>query len=131
MYKLSLKLDDWGTFEGIGKGYAFSRDGKFFSVLETKVGSYRGNHTHPNKQYTLLLSGRADYIILEDGVERRIPLKVGQVTSVEPGVPHIMLVHKDIITFEWWDGDFIAELCAEEFKEYIKGLSGPEHFIVD
>lgn len=128
MNKLSLKLDDWGTFEGIGKGYAFTRNGKFFSVLETKVGSYRGNHTHPNKQYTLLLSGKADYVVLENGIETTIPLKVGSVTSVDAGVPHIMVVYEDILTFEWWDGDFIAELCEGEFNKYTEGAIGPELF---
>ena len=128
MNKISLKLDDWGTFEGIGKGYSFTRDGKFFSVLETKVGSYRGNHIHPHKQYTLLLSGRADYVVLEDGIEKIIPLKVGEISTVKAGVPHIMVVNEDILTFEWWDGDFIAELCEGEFEEYTKGAIGPEHF---
>ena len=125
---LSLNLKEWGTFEGIGEGYAFVRDGKFHSVLETKVGSYRGNHIHPNKQYTLLLSGKADYILSVDGVETTIPLKIGEVTSVDAGVPHIMVVHDDITTFEWWDGDFISELCGDEFKEYTEGNIGPEHF---
>ena len=126
--KLSLKLNEWGTFDGIGEGYAFIREGKFYSVLETKVGSYRGNHIHPNKQYTLLLSGKADYILFKDGLEKTIPLKIGVVTSVDAGIPHIMVVHEDITTFEWWDGDFIAELCGDEFKKYTKGNIGPECF---
>lgn len=126
---LSLDLKEWGTFEGIGEGYAFKRDGKFYSVLETKVGSYRGNHIHPSTQYTLLLSGKADYVLIEDGVEKTISLKVGEVTSVEAGIPHIMVVHEDITTFEWWDGDFIAELAGDEFKKYTTGTIGPECFL--
>ena len=102
--KLSFRLEDWGTFEGIGKGYAFKQDGRFYSVLETKVGSYRGNHVHPNKQYTLLLSGKARYVLLHDGEYREVPLRVGEITEVEPRVPHIMVVEDDITTFEWWDG---------------------------
>lgn len=126
---LNLQLDDWGTFEGIGKGYAFTKEGRFYSVLETKVGSYRGNHIHPNKQYTILLSGKADYILVEDGVEKTIQLKQGVTTSVDPGIPHIMVVHEDITTFEWWDGDFIAELCGDEFTKYTEGCIGPEDFL--
>lgn len=129
MTKISLNLEEWGTFEGIGQGYAFKRDGKFYSVLETKVGSYRGNHIHPHKQYTLLLSGKADYVVVEDGVEKTVPLKIGEVESVEAGIPHIMVVHEDITTFEWWDGDFIAELADEDlFKEYTATTIGPECF---
>jgi len=53
---------------------------------------------------------------------------VGEVATVEAGVPHIMVVDKDITTFEWWDGDFVAELCRGEFEKYVEGRVGPEHF---
>lgn len=96
--------------------------------METKVGSYRGNHIHPNTQYTLLLSGEADYVLYKDGEYRSIPLKIGKITQVESGVPHIMVVKQDITTFEWWDGDFIADLCENEFDSYTKGKIGPEKF---
>ena len=119
--------DDWGTFEGIGKGYAFNREGRFYSLLETRRGSYRGNHIHPNRQYTLLVSGKAKYVLYEGGGYREVPLRVGEVATVEAGVPHVM-VEEDITTFEWWDGDFVAELCSGEFKKYVKGKAGPEHF---
>ncbi len=124
-------MEDWGTFEGIGKGYAFTKEGRFYSVLETKKGSYRGNHVHPNKQYTILLSGKADYVLVEDGMEKTIPLVQGVTSSVDAGVPHIMVVYEDINTFEWWDGDFIAELCVGEFTKYTQGCIGPEHFIAE
>ena len=128
MIKLSLNLQEWGTFKGIGQGYSFKRDGRFYSILETKQGSYRGNHIHPNNQYTLLLSGRADYIIYEDDEEKKIPLTIGNVTVVEAGVPHIMVVHEDITTFEWWDGDFIAEPAGDLFKKHSESTIGPETF---
>ena len=98
-------------------------------MLETKVNSYRGNHIHPNRQYTLLLSGKADYVLIEDGVEKIIPLKQGEIAVVEAGVPHIMVVHEDITTFEWWDGDFIAEACGDEFTKYTEGCVGPGDFM--
>jgi hypothetical protein len=123
-----LKLEDWGTFEGIGKGYAFNREGRFYSILETRRGSYRGNHIHPFRQYTLLVSGKAKYVLLEDGEYREVPLRVGEVATVEADVPHVMVVDEDITTFEWWDGDFVAELCGGEFEKYVKGQIGPEHF---
>ena len=84
---------------------------------------------HPNKQYTILLSGRADYVLVDNGVEKTIPLVQGEISSVDAGVPHIMVVHEDITTFEWWDGDFIAELCRDEFTKYAQGCIGPEHFL--
>ena len=76
----------------------------------------------------MLISGKADYVLLEDGVEKTIPLKVGGIATVDAGVPHIMVVHEDITTFEWWDGDFIADLCDDEFAEYTASCIGPEHF---
>lgn len=68
-------------------------------------------------------------MLVEDGVEKTIPLKQGVTTSVEAGIPHIMVVHEDITTFEWWDGDFIAELCGDEFTKYTDGCIGPEDFM--
>jgi oxalate decarboxylase/phosphoglucose isomerase-like protein (cupin superfamily) len=127
--RLTLKIDDWGTFEGVGQGYAFSRDGRFYSLLETKRGAYRGNHTHPYRQYTLLVSGRAKYVLLEDGGYREVPLVRGQVAVVEAGVPHVMVVDEDITTFEWWDGGFVADLCGGEFREQTRGKVGPEHYM--
>ncbi len=39
-----------------------------------------------------------------------------------------MIVDEDITTFEWWEGDFIAELCNDKFKDYTRGRVGPEHY---
>ena len=70
-------------------------------------------------------------MLVADGVEKTIPLKVGEVASVEAGVPHIMVVHEDITTFEWWDGDFIAEPAGNEFKNYTATTIGPEDFLTE
>ena len=93
------------------------------------MGSYRGNHVHPNKQYTLLLSGRARYVLHQGGEYREVPLRVGEITEVEAGVPHIMVVEEDVTSFEWWDGDFIAEPAGEKFKKYTATTIGPEDFL--
>ncbi|MFH2111326.1 MAG: hypothetical protein ABIJ47_08725 [Candidatus Bathyarchaeota archaeon] len=74
------------------------------------------------------MSGKAKYVLYEGGGYREVPLMVGEVATVEAGVPHVMVVEEDITTFEWWDGDFVAELCSSEFKKYVKGKVGPEHF---
>jgi len=112
----------------VGQGYAFNKEGRFYSLLETKRGAYRGNHTHPYRQYTLLVSGRAKYVLFEGGEYREVPLRVGEVATVEAGVPHVMVVDQDITTFEWWDGDFVADLCGGEFKRQTQGKLGPEHY---
>ena len=53
---------------------------------------------------------------------------MGEVATVEAGVPHVMVVDQDITTFEWWDGDFVADLCGGEFKRQTQGKLGPEHY---
>lgn len=39
-----------------------------------------------------------------------------------------MVIHEDITTFEWWDGDFISEPSGELFRVYSEGKVGPEDF---
>lgn len=124
---MSLVINEWGSFEKVGKGYGFKVGGKFYSVLETKVGAYRGDHTHPYNQYTLLLSGRGKYIKIENGLKEE-PLVQGKVVMVKAGVPHVMFVEEDLLTFEWWDGDFIAENCKGLFDESIRGKIGPQDY---
>jgi oxalate decarboxylase/phosphoglucose isomerase-like protein (cupin superfamily) len=92
------------------------------------VGSYRGNHIHPHNQYTLLISGKAKYVLFQKGEYQEVSLKLGEVFKVDSGIPHILIVDENITTFEWWEGDFIADLCGEEFKAYTEGKVGPEHF---
>lgn len=120
-----LDLEDWGQFKGVGDGYSFERDGKFYSLLETKKGAYRGNHIHPSDQHTLLLSGRARYIKLDNGLEE-VPLEKGRIVTVKAGTPHILLPDIDCITFEWWDGDFVVEECQSIFDEHTKGRIGSD-----
>ena len=120
-----FELEEWGTFEGVGRGYGFKHRGRFYALLETKVGAYRGNHTHPHSQYTLLLSGRAKYLEFEGG-RREVPLMRGKVAEVKAGAPHILVVEEDALTFEWWDGDFIAEDCTGLFEDVTRGRVGPK-----
>jgi len=68
-------------------------------------------------------------VLVEDGVEKTIPLVRGEVATVDADVPHIMVVHEDITTFEWWDGDFIAKACGDEFTKYTQAGIGPEDFM--
>ena len=68
-------------------------------------------------------------MLIEDGEEKTIPLIRGVTTFVEAGKSHIMVVHEDITTFEWWDGDFIAEACGDEFMKYTQDCIGPEDFM--
>jgi len=116
---MGLKIEKWGGFEGVGDGYGFHRNGKFFAVLETMVGSYRGNHIHPYDQHTILLEGKASYIKFE-GKRVEIPLHKGEKVTINAGIPHILNVEEDCITFEWWDGGFLSEDCVGYFEDITK-----------
>jgi hypothetical protein len=56
------------------------------------------------------------------------PMVIGEPLRVEPGVPHILLPETDIVTFEWWEGDFISEPCEDIFDEYTRNRIGDEDF---
>ena len=109
----------------MGAGLGFHRDGRFYTILETKKGSYRGNHTHPVNQYTLLISGRGRYV-KKEGSLVEVPMCCGEVVRVEASVPHVMVPEEDCVTFEWWDGDFIAQDCQTIFDAYTVGRVGPD-----
>jgi len=122
---MSLKVEEWGTFEEVGRGYGFKHGGRFYAILQTKVGAYRGDHTHPCDQYTVLLSGRAKYLKF-DGGQHEVPLVKGEAVMIEAGVPHVLVVKEDALTFEWWDGDFEADGCRGIFEEITRNRVGPK-----
>ena len=121
---MEINIDKWGAFEKVGVGYAFHNYGKFYAILETKVGSYRGNHIHPFDQHTILLEGKGVYVKFE-GERTEIPMVKGERVTVKAGVPHVLDVAEDCLTFEWWDGDFVAEDCSGYFEDIIKDRVGP------
>jgi oxalate decarboxylase/phosphoglucose isomerase-like protein (cupin superfamily) len=126
MIVMAFEIKDWPANEKVGKAYGFEHHGKFHGVLETKAGSYRGNHVHPNDQYTLLLKGRGKYLLHEDGARREVDLVEGEVFVAKAGVPHILVPEEDCFTFEWWDGDFIDEEVTGLFDDLIEGRVGPK-----
>jgi hypothetical protein len=99
---MGFEIDEWASPEAVGKAFRFKHHGKFHGILETRVGAYRGNHIHPHDQYTLLLKGRAKYVLFEG--ERR----------------------EDAFTFEWWDGDFIADDVTGIFDDLTRDRVGPK-----
>ena len=122
---MAFKIEKWACPKKVGKAYSFVHHGKFHGILETSVGAYRGNHVHPNDQYTLLLKGKGKNIFYVDGERHEEELEFGKVAKVEAGVPHILVPEEDIFTFEWWDGDFVAEECEGLFDDLTKDRVGP------
>jgi hypothetical protein len=117
-----LNIDFWGGGEesAVGEGYRWIYEGKFYSVLYTRAGMYRGNHIHPVLQHTLLLSGKGKYIFKEKGENKPYNLERGKILDVPPEVPHIFLPEEDCLTVEWWEGDFEAE--EYDFPEYTTSI---------
>jgi oxalate decarboxylase/phosphoglucose isomerase-like protein (cupin superfamily) len=126
MIVMAFEIEEWPANEKVGKAYGFEHHGKFHGVLETKAGSYRGNHVHPNDQYTLLLKGRGRYILHEDEARREVDLVEGEVFIAKAGIPHILVPEEDCFTFEWWDGDFIDDGVTGLFDDLVEGRVGPK-----
>ena len=117
-----LDIQRWGGGEptAVGEGYSWMYKGRYYSVLYTRAGMYRGNHIHPNDQHTLPLEGKGRYVFREDGKNVDYHLVKGEVLDVQAGQPHIFLPEEDCLTVEWWDGDFEAE--EFDFPEYTAGI---------
>ncbi|MBS7630963.1 hypothetical protein KEJ47_05230 [Candidatus Bathyarchaeota archaeon] len=120
--KFVLDFQRWGGGEptAVGEGYSGTYKGRYYSILYTRAGMFRGNHIHPNIQHTLLLDGKGKYIFLVNGVEEEHRLEVGKILDVPAGIPHIFLPEEDCLTFEWWEGDFMAE--EYDFVNYTKEI---------
>lgn len=106
---MDFEMKKWGAIPNVGYGYGGFYKGKFYAILFTKAGAHRGNHIHPNKQSSILLSGKARYLVKQGDELVNIPMEVGKRVDVEAGVPHILLAEEDTLTLEWWDGEFKAE----------------------
>jgi len=107
-----FKMEFWEPTEKsrrAGRAYAGFFEGQFFSVLLTYAGGRRGNHVHPNNQSTILLAGKAKYVIKRGDKLVTVQLEPGKRLDVEAGVPHVLLAEEETLTIEWWDGPFIEE----------------------
>ena len=119
---MSLEIKEFPFSEAV-RGYEFDDDGKNHTILETKANAYRGNHIHPYNQYTLLLRGRARYLLHEEE-RQEFWLKKGEIFTSKAGVPHILLPEEDTVTFEWWDGPFEATEVTGIFEDVMEGRVG-------
>jgi mannose-6-phosphate isomerase-like protein (cupin superfamily) len=129
-----IKVASWtgGEPEPVGEGFNWIYKGNNYSILYTRAGMYRGNHIHPNTQYTLLLNGKGKYIFEENGEEVPYPIKSGETLEIPAGVPHILLTEEDCLTVEWWDGPYesdekpaflhYAEEMEKRVEEYEKNV---------
>jgi len=117
-----LNVERWGGGEptAVGEGYSGTYKGRYYSLLYTRAGMFRGNHIHPNVQHTLLLDGKGRYVFKVAGRNEEHRLEKGKIFDVSAGIPHIFLPEEDCLTFEWWEGDFIAE--EYDFPEYTKAI---------
>jgi oxalate decarboxylase/phosphoglucose isomerase-like protein (cupin superfamily) len=118
-----LDIERWGGGEptAVGEGHKFIYKGKFYSILFTRAGMFRGNHIHPVEQHTLLLRGKGKYVFKINGENEDQHLKEGKILDIPEGIPHIFLPKDDCLTVEWWEGDFIAE--EYDFPEFTKEIN--------
>ncbi len=122
---MEFDLKEWGSRPKVGKGYAADVAGKWCSFLETKKGAYRGDHTHPYDQYTVLLGGSAMVVKQVDGKLVECPLEENKVHVTPKDVPHILIPLEDSVLYEWWDGPYVGDPCPGVFDTYKKDRVGP------
>jgi hypothetical protein len=72
------------------------------------------------------MAGEAKIVWAENGANHEKPMRKGEITVMKAGVPHIMVPVTDIVTFEWWDGEFKAENLKGVFDEYTGTRVGPD-----
>ncbi|HUV35198.1 MAG TPA: hypothetical protein VMW22_09685 [Candidatus Desulfaltia sp.] len=106
-----------GEMKYVGEAIGFTYGGKWYSLLYTRAGMYRGNHIHKVEQTSILMDGKAKYVFKDKGRNVEYPLTKGKPLHVPAGVPHILLPETDILTVEWWEGPFDAE--EYDFPEYM------------
>ena len=121
IYHRNLKLEEEEP-DARGEWYSWIYRGKYYCILYTRAGMYRGAHKHPVTQYTLLLDGKGKYVFKVGNREEEHPLKPGDLLKVPAGVPHIFLAETDCLSIEWWDGLYSDESCELEFAHYLKKI---------
>lgn len=120
---MDFEMKRWGEIPNVGHGFAGFYKEKFYAVLFTQAGSFRGNHVHPNKQSSILLSGKAKYVQKIGDKLISTSLEIGKLVEVDAGVPHILLAEEDTLTVEWWEGEFKIEpykIVEVEGGRYLK-----------
>ncbi|MFC1804000.1 hypothetical protein ACFL0D_08575 [Thermoproteota archaeon] len=117
-----INYERWtgGEMEHVGEAIGFIYKGKWYSVLYTKAGMYRGNHIHTVDQTSILLDGKGKYVFKSNGKNVEHPLVKGKPLKVPAGVPHILLPEEESLTVEWWEGEFDAE--EYDFPEFMDSI---------
>jgi hypothetical protein len=120
--KYVIDFERWtgGEMEFVGEAIGFTYNGKWYSLLYTRGGMYRGNHVHTVDQTSILLDGKAKYVFKENGRNTEHPLTKGKPIHVPAGIPHILVPKEDSLSVEWWEGPFDAE--EYDFPEYMDAV---------
>lgn len=116
---LLFEFGEWGSSKRAGVGYGGQVGERWCSILETRGGSHRGDHTHTVDQFTVLLKGKASVVAYMGGEFRETPLRLDRVHMTPAGVPHVTLAYRDSVAYEWWDGASSMQPCGGLFKEVL------------
>jgi hypothetical protein len=119
-YVIDFQRWSGGEMDAVGEAVGFTYKEKWYALLYTKAGMFRGNHFHNNNQYSMLLDGKGKYIYIVDGVKKEHELERNVPFHMPAGIPHILLPEEDCLTVEWWDGPFAAE--EHDFPEYMDNI---------
>ena len=119
-YQIDFQRWSGGEMDAVGEAIGFTYKEKWYSLLYTKAGMFRGNHVHKNDQYSILLDGKGKYVYKINGANKKHALEKGVPFQMPANIPHILLPEEDCLTIEWWDGHFSAE--EYDFPEFMNEI---------
>lgn len=91
-----------------------------YNVLFTRAGFMRSGDSHPNNQYDVVLSGRAELLTRENERDVWRILYPNDMVKICSYVPHLFRFQEDCVMLEWWDGPFSC-WYFKRYRDYIDG----------
>jgi len=89
-----------------GAIYRILFSGKEFLLVSTNKGYSRGGDFHESMQHDVVLSGKVNYIVRQEGRDNVMTLKSGHIIHIEAGSPHMWTALEDSLIVEWLAGEF-------------------------
>lgn len=93
------------------------------NLLFTRAGVARSGDQHDDAvQYDMVLSGEWHIWCRQDGEDRMMVKREGDLFQIPPGVPHLFLCTKDSWMLEWWSKpmDWMMQHGVKYYPRYRK-----------
>lgn len=105
----------------------YNIDGTKFNILTTKAGALRSGDYHPNTQYNIILKGRLEITLRQDGRDVVMEKDPNELIEIPPNTPHLFKSLTESVIIEWWSGPFEVQYYEPYRKlveDYLKKNEG-------